>query len=100
MGWGTEFKCDVYFNKQTFNSEFELKDKIKELEEQSKNCREQILMFCAASPKDLTSEDWKDDSIRFVHFEVTRLIEELSQISGELMKLYLAEENFDTMIKT
>lgn len=100
MGWGTEFKCNVYFHKQYFRDEFELKDKIQELEDQVNLYKEQLLMFCASSPKDLITEDWKDEPIRFIHLNVKELLEELSETERALMKLYIVQEHFDTKIET
>lgn len=99
MGWGTRFICEVDFNKQTFENEYVLTSKIEELEELSRIYKEQILMFCASNPRDITSPEWKEESIRFIHTNVSELLESLCENERELMKLYLADENFDTMLK-
>lgn len=33
MGWSTELFCNITFNRETFNSKYEVEDKIKELDE-------------------------------------------------------------------
>lgn len=98
MGWGTRFICNVDFNKKSYDNAFQLDDEIKETEEMIKLIREYILMYCSSNIKDITTEDWKEQPIEFIHSRVSGLIDDILEKQGELMKLYLAQENFDSKI--
>ena len=62
MGWGTDFKTDIYLNRMIFNSKGELEDKIEELEKGITTCKEKLLMFASSTPKDIIPDDWKEES--------------------------------------
>lgn len=57
MGWGTDFKTNVYLNRQIFKNKQEVEDAIKEKEEQIQTDTELLLMIAMANPKDLVEED-------------------------------------------
>ena len=61
MGWGTDFKADVFLNRETYRTEYELDDKIEEIQLDIVNIRAKILMYSATNIKDIIPEDWKDE---------------------------------------
>ena len=57
MGWGTDFKADIYLNKQLYYTMSELEEAIQEREEDIQRAREMLLMMAVARPNDLATED-------------------------------------------
>jgi hypothetical protein len=89
MGWGTDFTADIYLSKETYGSIYELEDKIKEDEKYLEDINAKILMYASSNPKDLVPEDWKDEPINFIHFEVKKLLDELYETDMLLCRRYL-----------
>ena len=57
MGGGTEFKADIYLNKQLYYTMSELEEAIQEREEDIQRAKEMLLMMAVARPNDLATED-------------------------------------------
>lgn len=79
MGWGTDFKADIYLSRLKFENKGLVEDKIEELEGILDSIRQQILMYGSSNIKDVTPEDWKEEAIRFVHVEVSQLLAEYDE---------------------
>lgn len=89
MGWGTDFITEVHLSKETYNSIYELEDKIEEDKKDLERLNAKILMYASANPRDLIPEDWKDEPINFIHFDVNQLLEELYETTMMLGRRYL-----------
>lgn len=59
MSWSTELFCNISFNRQTYNSLYEVEDKIDELEKCIEQCKRELrdLAFITEPSKFLESED-------------------------------------------
>ena len=57
MGYGTSFKPDVYISKKVFNSIYDLEDQIATKKGYIEDTKQNILMYIAATPKDIFNED-------------------------------------------
>jgi len=91
MGWGTDFKADVYLNRQTFSSKFEVEDKIEDLSK-SINDNESILkMYASSTPSAIVPEDLKEDTIGWLNNEINMILDTLHEeiIEKYNLKLYL-----------
>lgn len=75
MGWGTEFKYDIYLSRRVYRAKWEVEDDVKNVEKEVERTKEQILMFCSASPNTIVSEDYKDEAVNYIHREVSELFE-------------------------
>ena len=92
MGWGTDFKADIYLNRMQFSSVCEVEDKIKELQDDNDLWEKRILMFCSANPKDIVPDEWKDDAIMFIHNQVSELILMIKENSVTISNLILYKD--------
>jgi len=97
MGWGTEFKIDIYLNRQIFTSKLEVEEKIAELDKNIENSKSMLKMFAASTPNNIVSIDWKDDAIIWLNNEVNNIFESITEetIEKHNLQLYLEylEEN-------
>jgi hypothetical protein len=96
MGWGTEFKAEIYLNKQIYKSESELENTIEEYKENISHVKEQLLMFASSNVKDISPSEWEEEPIRYVHYETSKLIEYLGDLFIELYELELYLKNYGT----
>jgi len=83
-----------------FQSKGELENEIEDTKDVIQNQRERILMFASSNPKDVISKDWKEEAIRFIHAEVSQLINELVQDEILLYKMGLLLESYDEQTTT
>jgi len=93
MGWGTEFKAEIYLNRQKYNSILEIDDKIEEYEELIEMHKEELLISVALNPEKVREEN--DASlIHSIRHHVNDILESLEEVYVELYKLELLKENF------
>jgi hypothetical protein len=52
-------------------------------------------MFASSTPKDIISEEWKEEPITFINNSVMEILELFKENNEMLFKLYLLKENFD-----
>ena len=52
-------------------------------------------MFASSTPKDIISEEWKEEPIAFINNSVMEVLELFKENNEMLFKLYLLKENFD-----
>lgn len=106
MGYGTSFTTEIYLNRQIFNSKFELKDRIKELEGYIESAKRELTAYAVATPRDIITE--KDESgysqnpIDEVLRKVNEILEWMEDNYQDLNRLYqyqqYLEENPDVDI--
>ena len=97
MGWGTDFKADIFLNRIIINNDSELDDLIREAEYDLNEIKTRLNMYVASNPKDITPDEWKEESLRFLHTNVNELIDELQektvlQYNLGLYKQYLEDK--------
>ena len=89
MGWGVEFKTDVFLNKETYGTQIELEDAIKETEDDQQKMISRVMMIVSANPRDIVPEEWKDQPIDFLHTEIDNLMDEILETERLLVKRYM-----------
>lgn len=95
MGWGTSFDTEIYLNKLTFDSYYELEDKIEELEESIIETKKSIYMYSMSNPSEIIPDDWKEDSVMFIKMKMNELIEIYEEEFLLLQKLYIFKKHID-----
>ena len=63
MGWGIDFKTNIFLNKITITSKGDLLDLIKEKETDVLKLKSLIRMYVSGSPKEIAPKHWEDDVI-------------------------------------
>jgi len=89
MGWGIEFKSDIFLSRQSYSSKSEVEDKISEISESIVDCESKLKMLAIATPKDIVSTEDSGDMINFFNDEVLGLVEELEELTVNRFKLNL-----------
>lgn len=79
MGWGIDFKADIFLNSISFSNDLEVDELIKETEYDINNLESRINMYAASNPKDVVPDDWKEEVVMFLHTNVTELLVELQE---------------------
>jgi len=89
MGWGIEFKADIYLSRQSYSSKGEVEDKISEFDKEINNCEAELKMFAAANPKDIVPPDSVEDQILWLNNEINQTLEVYRELLMERYRLYL-----------
>lgn len=87
MGWGIDFKADVYLSRESFNSVEELKDSIDECYSDMEDVKNQIGMYMAASVSDIVPDDWDDEKVPFLRNRLRDLFESYDMYFKRAIKL-------------
>lgn len=96
MSWSTELFCNLSFNRETFNSKFEVQDKIKELDENINTCKRELrdMALMTEPSKFMDKEDWSDPYF-FVTSKVEDSLELLEEYTIERYKLHVLLNNWE-----
>lgn len=96
MGWGIEFKTDVYLSRQSYSSKIDVEDKISELTTEIKDLEASLKMYAASTPRDIIfrsedAADEVDDAISYINLRVTEFLEfyRESVVDRHKLQLYL-----------
>lgn len=89
MGWGVDFTVDVFLSKETYGTQLELEDVIKEAEEYQQKMINRVMMLVSSNPKDIVPEEWRDQPIDFLHTEIDNLMGEILEQERLLVKRYM-----------
>jgi hypothetical protein len=92
MGWGINFTTDIYLSRTSFNDRQEVLDKISENEIEIRKLVEQIKMFAIANVRDIVPEDWKEEPVLWISLGIDGLMEQISEIEWENVRLHYYEE--------
>lgn len=92
MGWGIDFKADIFLNKMSIQNIFDLNDIIEEKESELEAMKIAIYMYASSDPKLLISDDWKDDPIVFIQLKVKEILTEIEELTTLLTNLYHYKE--------
>jgi len=100
MGWGTDFKADVYLNKLTFLNEIEVQNKIDENIDNIMDAKQRLKMFASSTPNDIIPDDWKDEPIDWLNSSLNELFEIITDLTEENIRLsqyvdYIVENGED-----
>ncbi len=92
MSWGIDFKADIFLSHISINSIVELEDLIKEKEQDIARYKESILMYASSSPKEITPEDWEEESINILQNQVNMIFVDYEETMNLLKDLYYYKE--------
>lgn len=96
MSWSTELFCNLSFNRETFNSKFEVEDKIKELDECINTCKKELRdMALMTEPSKFMGKEDESNPYLFVTSKVEDSLELLEEYTIERYKLCVLLENWD-----
>ncbi len=89
MGWGTTFTPEIYLNRLSFDTKYDLEQEIEDIKDCLSNIEKRILMISAARPEDICGEEFKDEPLSAIQNEVTNLLEEYQEDMHKLVRLEL-----------
>ena len=94
MGWGIEFEADIYLSRQDYQENIELvKDEIIDLEKGINSSKEKILMYAAATPKDVSmSTEESIDIISNIQIEITETLDYIRESTEKILNLTYYQE--------
>lgn len=91
MGWSTNLFCNIIFNKETFNSKYQVEQKLKEAKESIQYYKDRLLSLVMITEPE-----------KFFDLEDNNLIDqmryELSDILGELEHYYVTEYKLELLL--
>ena len=94
MSWSTELFCNISFNRETFNSKSEVKNRIEETEKSLQIAKDQMRNFIMMTePKKFCPEDC--DPLIWVDNEYENIMTSIEEYSIELYKLETLLDNWD-----
>ena len=94
MGWSTELFCNITFNRDTFNTKFEVQNKIDETKTYLQNAKDHLRdLLMMTEPGKFCPENY--DPLIWMRNEFQDSIEEIEDYSVELYKLNLLLTNWD-----
>lgn len=91
MGWGTDFKADVFLNRQMFTNKHEVEEAIKEKINEIIQNEVLLLGYAMATPKDIFPNS--DDVAFDVKLAISEVLENLSELHVDRYKLSLYLES-------
>lgn len=71
MGWGIDFKANVYLSRQIYSNKEQVEDAITEKQKAIKHATEQLLILVAGNPKDLLQTEGE------LVFEIQSMVSDL-----------------------
>lgn len=94
MGWQTDVIAQLVFNKETYNSYYQVDDEINQNKRTIQNIIEELSVMATARPEDLLIHN-EDMDLMGLQREVKDKIEILEECIIENYKLECLKENFD-----
>lgn len=80
MGWGVDFKANIYLKRQEYNkNKFLVQDAIAECKVEINNIISHLHMLGASTPKDVVPEDYKEDILNWIHQEIENSYDQLKE---------------------
>ena len=95
MGWGTNFKTNIYLNKITFESYEHLVSRISELKEDILETKKSIYMYSVSNPSEIVPDEHKDNKIMFIKTELNYLLSSYEEDLNELQLLKIFKKYLD-----
>lgn len=75
MGWGIEFKTEIFLSRQSYSSKSEVEDKIDEIDQTISDFKSEIKMYAASTPKDIVSFENSEDTVNWLNIRINDLFE-------------------------
>jgi len=94
MGWGTDFKANVFISRMEFPSSAHVDFAIEEQERAILNAEKMLIALAAGTPKDIAPEEWGEERPRWIADSVEENITSIVEAAQMIMKLALLKENF------
>jgi hypothetical protein len=85
MGYGTDFKADIFLSRQSYSRKHEVEIRIEELNELIIGCEANLKMYASATPKDIIPPNDSEDPIYWLG---ARIDEELSMYRDYVIDRY------------
>jgi len=94
MGWGIDFTADIYLSRQDYRENIELvKDEILDLEKGINSSKEKILMYAAATPKDVSMPTEESiDIISNIQVELNDAFDYIRESTEKILNLTYYQE--------
>ena len=86
MGWGTEFRTNIYLGRYIFRTKGEIEEEITSKEAFLQNTKELVLMYAIGNWSEIKNEE---DSIYTLQTMIDKLVQDISTTSTEIYKLEL-----------
>lgn len=86
MGWGTEFRTNIYLSRQVFRSEAEIEEEIISKKASLQNSKELVLMYAIGNWSEIKD---KEDDICTLQFMIDELVQDIVTTSTDIYKLEL-----------
>ena len=94
MGWSTELFCNITFNRETFNTKYEVQDRIEEFEAYLQNTKDHLKdLLMMTEPGKFCPENY--DPLIWMRNEYQDSIDLIEEYSIELYKLNILLSNWD-----
>lgn len=87
MGWGTDFKAEVFLNRLVFANKYEVEEVIKEKSNDIIQNEVLLLGYAMATPKDIFPNS--DDVAFDVKIAISEVLENLAELYVDMYKLNL-----------
>ena len=96
MGWSTELFCNITFNKETFNFNYDVENKIDDLNHLINFIKDRIKSFVIMTePNKMLGEEERKDPLFYLSNTLKEDLEELEDYIIEKWKLEMLLENWD-----
>jgi hypothetical protein len=89
MGWGTDFKADIFLNKVTYSSKGLLEDDINETKKDIQRCKNYIIIMTSSGAYNLVPDEWKSDIVSWINSEIKTITDSMEEYYIKLVKLEL-----------
>jgi len=89
MGWGIEFKADIYLSRQSYSSKGEVEDRIAEIDKVIYDCEAELKMYASATPKDIVSPDDSEATVNWLNTRINEVLEMYQEYLIERYRLAL-----------
>lgn len=95
MSWNTRLFCSIEFNRETFNSKGEVRDRIEELEMYLQNSKDHLRdLLMMTEPSKFCPENY--DPLIWMRNEFQDAVDTIEEYSIEIYKLNLLLDNWDS----
>ena len=100
MGWGTYLRTDLYFNRETFNSKYQVEEALNETRKSLRDLRSAILQLAIMTEpekffKPEPGEDYPEFCLDALNKRMDYLLEEFENMTIEEYKLSLLLDEWD-----
>lgn len=95
MSEGTSFDTNVYIPRGIYNSMWELKAEIDDLNDSINRCEESLLMYAIATPKDIVDVEENGDVVNYIKEEIKGIVETIKQDVARKNYLILFQEHLE-----